>query len=369
MFVMADLFDAFGAGVYLLFGVIHLDLWMRRKDRLGHLLLAGASLSALSVDLSGMAARHMASETTGVVLVFNVLGVAGATACLFELVSTLKGEPTPRFARALQWLILLLSPVAGLLVHALFPVIVAVCGLMLVWAMVRAFGAARRGDRESGIVARGFIVLTVCLVADVLKAMHLLSVPRGLPILGFVVLFLASARSLNDRFEREEEASRTDSMTGLPNRRGFLEAGDAALVRSRRSGRPVSVVLGDLDHFKDVNDSLGHAAGDEALRTVAGAIRSGLRAQDVAARWGGEEFILLLPDTALEGAQLVAESLRAAIAALSLGDEEKRIAVTVSLGVAEHRRGLSLEDTIAEADAALYRAKQAGRNRVETSPR
>lgn len=146
----------------------------------------------------------------------------------------------------------------------------------------------------------------------------------------------------------------------------FWLAGSSAgaLARSRRSGRPVSIVLSDLDHFKRVNDSLGHAAGDAVLKAVADAIRSSLRSQDVAARWGGEEFILLLPDTGKEGAVHVAETARAAIAALVIDPGGSRIQVTLSLGVAEHSADRSIEETIAQADAALYMAKEEGRDRV-----
>ena len=143
-----------------------------------------------------------------------------------------------------------------------------------------------------------------------------------------------------------------------------MEATDGALVRSRRSGRPVSIVLSDLDHFKRVNDSLGHAAGDEVLKAAASAIRSSVRSQDVAARWGGEEFILLLPDTGKEGAVHVSESVREVVSALAMEHEGRGVKMTLSLGVAEHLPGRSIEETIAQADAALYQAKEEGRNRV-----
>lgn len=230
--------------------------------------------------------------------------------------------------------------------------------------MARAFRAAREGGRDPRTVAKGFLVLTLCLILDLVKEFHVAPIPSGLPIVGFIVLFLTSTRSLINRFGREEEASRTDPLTGLPNRRGFLEATDGALARSRRSGRPISIVLSDLDHFKRVNDSLGHGAGDAVLKAVADAIRSSLRSQDVAARWGGEEFIFLLPDTGKEGAVHVAETARAAVSALSINHEGSMIQVTLSLGVAKHLAGRSIEETIAQADSALYIAKEGGRNRV-----
>ena len=113
-----------------------------------------------------------------------------------------------------------------------------------------------------------------------------------------------------------------------------------------------------------MNDSLGHAAGDAALKAVSGALRSALRAQDTVARWGGDEFIVLLPDTTEGGALHVSESIRAEVSAMRIDFEGARLNLKLSLGVAEHRADRSVEDTIAEADAALYQAKQEGRDRV-----
>lgn len=362
-----ELWDAFGAGVYLLFGVIHLDLWFRRRDRLGHLWLAAASVSALLVDLTGMAGRRMGDEAGLFVGGLNYLGVACATVSLYELVSSFRRKPSGRIARGAEILVLVAAPLAGSVVAALLPVVLAGCGVLLIWAMGRAIRAARKGDREAATVARGFMVLTLCLIGDILHELAIVPLPPGLPIVGFIVLFLASARSLNERFEAEEAASRTDALTGLLNRRGFLEAGDGALVRSRRSKKPVAVVIADIDHFKEVNDAHGHAAGDAALRALAAAFRASVRAQDAVGRWGGEEFIFLLPDTGLEGAVRVAEFLRTAVADLPVRHDGNAIALTISLGVAEHAAGSNFEDTIGVADACLYRAKEQGRDRVVAS--
>jgi diguanylate cyclase (GGDEF)-like protein len=361
---LIELWDAFGAGVYLLFGVIHLDLWFRRRDRLGHLWLAAASASALLVDITGILQRRSAFDFLALRDALNLLGVACATVSLFELVSTFRRKPSGRIARGVEILVLLAAPLAGGLWPAATPAVVATCGGLLIWAMTRAIRAALRGDRESAMVARGFLVLTLCLLGDIFRELKIFPLPSGLPLVGFVVLFLAAARSLNDRFEEEESASRTDALTGLLNRRGFLESGDGALVRARRSGKPLSVAIADVDHFKVVNDTLGHAAGDAALKALAAALRASLRAQDTVARWGGEEFILLLPDTGREGAEKVAEFLRAAAADLPISYEGKSIGLTVSLGVAEHHPGRSFEETIGEADTALYLAKDKGRNCV-----
>ncbi len=358
-----ELWEAFAAGIYLSFAYIHLDLWLRRRERLGNLWLAAASLGALLVDVTGMAQRYPLGGHFWIEGL-NALGVAVATAAIFELVASLGGAPPPRSARILQVSLLALAPMAALPLPVLSRTLVAGCFVLLIWALAKALAAARAGDRDSGKVAHGLVALIVLLLADLLAEIMPFSFSSGMPILGFAILFVASARSLHDRFGREEEASRTDPLTGLLNRRGFLEAGDGALVRGRRSGRPLAIVLADLDHFKRVNDALGHAAGDFVLKAVAAAIRSSLRGQDVAARWGGEEFILLLPDTDRPGARQVAETVRRAVAELPVVHESGSVAVTLSAGAAEHRSGTNLEETIACADAALLQAKQEGRNRV-----
>jgi diguanylate cyclase (GGDEF)-like protein len=361
---IADLVDAFGAGVYLLFAIIQLDLWTRRRDRTAHLWLAGAGLSALAVDITGVVLRRLLPDQPSLLMAINTLAVAGTTVFLFELASSFSPSRPGRIARGAQGALLAIALMNGLLLPGLQAAVLVGSGALLLWSLALAVRSARRGSRESRGVALGFAALVVCLVADLLKELQVAPIPSGLPILGFTVLFLASARSLHDRFEREEAASRTDSLTGLANRRGFLEASDNALARSRRSGQPVSIVLGDLDDFKQINDTLGHGAGDLVLRSVAAAIRSSLRGQDLVARWGGDEFVLLLPDTPMEGARSAAESVRKKLEALPIAHQGSAISVTLSLGVAEHSLGRSLEETIAHADEALYQAKSAGRNRV-----
>jgi len=164
----------------------------------------------------------------------------------------------------------------------------------------------------------------------------------------------------------------TDLLTGLPNRRQLEGRLRDELTRAARYGEPVSCLFLDMDHFKRINDTHGHAAGDHLLQAVAQRIREQLRASDLVARYGGEEFAVLLPHTCLGDAQLLAERIRAAVAAapLHLGAERSAQA-TVSIGVAESRpNGLREdfavmgEELLAAADAALYAAKNAGRDRV-----
>lgn len=150
--------------------------------------------------------------------------------------------------------------------------------------------------------------------------------------------------------------STTDALSELANRRAFTNAIDLEHARAARTGRPISIVVLDLDHFKTVNDRFGHPAGDRALRHVAGILRSGCRAADVAARVGGEEFALLLPETDGPAALLIAERVRAAIASSTTPDG---IRITASFGVTESDGS----DPLVAADRALYRAKAAGRDR------
>jgi diguanylate cyclase (GGDEF)-like protein len=156
----------------------------------------------------------------------------------------------------------------------------------------------------------------------------------------------------------------TDELTGLVNRRRFMEALDTEIARTQRRGERLSVLLADLDDFKRINDRFGHQAGDEALRTFASLLRASLREIDVAARLGGEEFGVLLPETGLKGGLVLAERLREHIAEHAvLVRDGKAVHLTASIGVAEYRSG-SRDQLLRGADEGLYRAKQEGKNRV-----
>lgn len=174
------------------------------------------------------------------------------------------------------------------------------------------------------------------------------------------------AIQLADHRQQLEELSRRDGLTGLYNKREFIRVLQEQEERYKRHGHPFHLLMMDLDHFKNVNDTHGHLAGDEVLKTVAGAIRREARVLDHAARYGGEEMVLILPETDLAGALRMAERVRSAVAALRIPvAASKEIGVTVSLGVAGFPAdATSGEALIAAADQALYAAKEAGRNRV-----
>jgi len=160
-------------------------------------------------------------------------------------------------------------------------------------------------------------------------------------------------------------ASRYDALTGLLNRRAFEEALDAEVQRSRRLGEPFSVLMLDADHFKDINDRDGHAAGDRALQHLGTLLAAHMRDIDRVGRYGGEEFVVLLPGTGQHDALVTAERLREKVQGLPPRWQERALPLTVSIGVSEWRADEDdVASLLARADAALYQAKEAGRNCV-----
>jgi diguanylate cyclase (GGDEF)-like protein len=189
-----------------------------------------------------------------------------------------------------------------------------------------------------------------------------------LALLALMLLTLILARPLLRAFRwTEEQASeaRVDALTGLANRRALEEILAAEISRAQRFAHQLAVVLLDLDRFKEINDSFGHAAGDVMLRAVSRLLTSLARQGDTVARWGGEEFVVVLPETDLAGAQRFAERLRRTIEAHAVGDMK----TSASCGVATMLPEDSVEELLGAADQALYRAKSNGRNRTESAVR
>ncbi len=162
--------------------------------------------------------------------------------------------------------------------------------------------------------------------------------------------------------ELARRLANTDGLTGLYNHRHLQERLRQEIERAGRYGRPLSVVMADLDHFKRFNDTYGHPRGDEVLIEVSHTLRQVTRAADIVARYGGEEFTLILPETPTHDAGVLAERARSCVEALEFGEKEAR--VTLSLGIASLAPGMSQAALIQAADTALYTAKHRGRNRV-----
>lgn len=178
-------------------------------------------------------------------------------------------------------------------------------------------------------------------------------------------------KSLQDKLKRSNqmllELSHTDSLTGLNNRRSMMETLDKEFERSTRNQSPLSLLMLDVDHFKKINDNFGHQQGDTALQALSHLLKDHLRQYDLAARFGGEEFALILPETGTEAACMVAERIRQSILKMRLADFPAGFCMTASFGVATAPNQVlaSPDDLIREADNALYNAKRSGRNRIE----
>jgi diguanylate cyclase (GGDEF)-like protein len=178
----------------------------------------------------------------------------------------------------------------------------------------------------------------------------------------FVIFMLVSERTVT----AHKTAASMDPLTGMFNRRGFAEATSRVIEREAHAGRPVTVMIFDIDHFKSINDRFGHPAGDEILKLFSAIVINSLRITDLSGRIGGEEFAALLP-CSLEEAVVAAERVREAFESSGIVDETGPVDTTVSIGVAGGPAGTELEVLLAAADTALYQAKRGGRNRVEAA--
>jgi diguanylate cyclase (GGDEF)-like protein len=176
--------------------------------------------------------------------------------------------------------------------------------------------------------------------------------------------YQAMMRDLNEALK---DASTRDALTGIGNRRMLMDRLKAETARAERMSRPLTIAMGDVDRFKAVNDVHGHEAGDKVLVEVARVIEGNVRDYDLCGRWGGEEFMIIMPEiTATEGA-VVVDRVRHAIHGLRIPVGESAVMLSASFGIAERKPGESLSDMINRADAALFAAKRSGRNRYEVA--
>jgi diguanylate cyclase (GGDEF)-like protein len=381
-----ELIDAFGAGVYLLTALTHADLWWHRRDRPAHAWLSLSACGALIVNITGAIYRvHPAAESSRW-LALNMFGVALALVSLYELAQSLGGRRSTRFARGVEALTFLPALLTVFLATPMLnPVLYGLSTVFLFAAMVQSLRFGHSGDAESRTLATGLLVLFTMLIYDMLSELGLIPRIEGTPVLGFTVLYMAAARALSLRYDREyrelldlrgelqarvqartaeleaanlelDRLARTDPLTGLANRRSFL----ATAMQHELVDKALLMI--DVDHFKRINDTHGHDSGDQALRAIARTLATTLLPGEIAARWGGEEFIVLMTGT---DARRRAEALRQHLAQIELDGPVGVIRLSASIGVSLPGATGTLDQRLVAADRALYQAKQSGRNRVE----
>jgi len=357
--------------------------WGRRRDGLGRW------AAALLVNAIG----HLLIMLRG--LIPDVLSVVVGNLMLSSVFVGMIAAVYQFQGRPVRWALLLAPPLLVLVFVSVFidnfPARVSfvglVIGLQAVWALLAAL------SHRHATVGRGqwLLVAGLSLEAVVLGGRALVAISThseatnilqssALQTLTFLATFsvvlISSVGFVFMSRDRADENNRVlaalDPLTGVANRRSLIAALDRDVARAQRMREPMALMMVDIDHFKDVNDQYGHPAGDRVLCSVVNVLRQRVRAQDLVGRYGGEEFMVLLPDTGLVGAEQLARELCKAV-------EESRcpadgvpgpgIAVTVSIGVFGGRleSGDSWDMLIAAADRALYQAKNNGRNRVEVA--
>jgi diguanylate cyclase (GGDEF)-like protein len=240
---------------------------------------------------------------------------------------------------------------------------------LLVYPVIMFFGVLRLGTRALLLVA-AFIISAYVLVVGALASQpgRLDSMQIELlrmATLATVLVWFAFMGGYVHELRRRLRESGYDRLTGVHNRGRILDVLAHEQLRFKRAGGSLCVCLVDADELKGINDRLGHRAGDLALQAIAQTADRELRVVDAIGRYGGDEFLLVLSQTGVDGARECAERIRARIELSDCIPGDARRQITVSCGITGHRRGESLQETLQRADAALYRAKHRGRNRVE----
>jgi diguanylate cyclase (GGDEF)-like protein len=318
------------------------------------------------------------------------VGLSGAVACLFTREIADLRHFSPRIYAMFGWfaaafVVITIANLAkflgfGMWVNALGNVMFLAA---TVFTMVVAFLAWRRGNRAAGWFLIAWVLLEGFTMTAAVRFLFTASVDSspllyyyGLPLsmvaaavliaLGVADRLLAQRVALTDA----ERRAQTDPLTGVLNRRSLIERLDAACLRARARGLPIALLFIDLDHFKQINDSFGHQAGDACLRAIIDPIHAELRQSDVIGRYGGEEFVVILSSADAAAANPIAQRILERVAGVRVDGFGKPIHVTCSIGIAaSDTLGVWGEHLIAHADAAVYLAKRLGRNQVQMAAR
>jgi diguanylate cyclase (GGDEF)-like protein len=381
---------ALSFGALMAMSVAALLIWVVLSDRL---LLLYATLFALQAVyvayLSGQGFEWPVLSLALPVIGYSwnvAAAFSGAVACLFVREIAELQRFSPRVYSLFGWFavaFVVLAFANFLDVFGLDAIVVAIGNLMFVVSavttLVVAFLAWRRDNRAAGwfLVAWGLLeTLTIATALHLLFSREggesSLLLYYGLPasmVAAAVLIALGVADRLRDQREALTDAERraqSDALTGVLNRRSVLERLDSACLRARARGLPIALLFIDLDHFKQINDTYGHPAGDACLKAIIPPIQSELRQSDLIGRYGGEEFVVILSSADAAAAQPIAERIRQRVAEISVPGFGAPIHVTCSIGIAtSDMLGVWGEHLIARADEAVYAAKRSGRNCVQ----
>jgi diguanylate cyclase (GGDEF)-like protein len=378
-------------GALMAVSLAALLIWFVLKDPMFILYATMFSMQALYVAfISGQGfdwplLSHGASLDA---FAWNVpVGLSGAAACLFTREIADLARFSPRVYRAFGWFALAFIVVTAANVAefvGLLNVVNVIGNVMFIVApiftVIVCFLAWRRGNR-----AAGWFLIAWCLLEGftIAAAVRLLASSGdsdwlyyyGLP-LSMVAASILVALGVADRLRAQrvalseaERRAQTDPLTGVLNRRSLIERLDAACARAKARGLPIALLFIDLDHFKQINDSFGHQAGDACLRAIIDPIHAELRQSDVIGRYGGEEFVVILSSADAAAAIPIAQRILERVADVRISGFGDPIGVTCSIGIAtSDTLGIWGETLLAQADAAVYVAKRSGRNQVHLAP-
>jgi diguanylate cyclase (GGDEF)-like protein len=377
-------------GALMVMGLASLLLWFVLSDRLFILYAAMISLQALYITYftgQGFDWPLLSAALPLASYAWNVpAALSGGAACLFIREIADLRLYSPRVYRVFGWLavtfvVLAFANLAQII--GLGPIVAAVGNLIFVgsaaFTLIVAFLAWRRGNNASGwfLIAWGLleaftIATAIRLLAGDADTSWMLF--YGLPV-SMITASILIALGVADRLRGQrlalseaERRAQTDALTGVLNRRALIERLELACGRARTRGLPIGLLFIDLDHFKEINDSYGHPAGDACLAAIIAPIQAELRQSDVVGRYGGEEFVVILSSASSSSAHAIAERIRERVADVRVEGFGMPIRLTCSIGVAaSDTLGVWGEHLIARADAAVYAAKRAGRNRVQVA--
>lgn len=312
---------------------------------LGWSLLAGVGgLGFITIIRSGWSERFADPSLTVAQMVFAI----SCCALAYGITGALRGA---------IFTLLMVVMMFGMFSLKIRHVMVVCAYAVLAMGLSMALLVARRPETTAPLVEAGHLLMLALMMPAVTVLAQRLHRMRG--------RLQQQKRELSEALDRIQYLATRDSLTGLMNRRHVTEMLEREVLRHRRFSTRLSVAIFDLDHFKQINDRHGHGCGDEVLRAFAEEAQRTIRGCDALARWGGEEFLLLMPETGLEDARVGAERVRAMLERQVILKHGERVPVTLSSGVAELGKAETLDALVERADQALYVAKSHGRNRVE----